>query len=235
MKKLYSLVMTGLLLPATVFAAGGDDPLLTKVMVDQLENRESDEGTETVLDAQLWVGYDLNKFWLKTEVEQFEGETEEVEVQALYSRAIAPYWDLQTGLRRDTYPEAELERNWLVLGFEGLAPYFFEVDAAVYIGENGRSAARLEAEYELMFTQRLVLSPEIEINLSGKDDPALGIGTGLTDVEAGLRLRYEIKREFAPYIGVNWTSKYGKTADYAKAAGKETSETQFVAGVKFWF
>jgi len=235
MKLVNRLLIIALLLPATTFAAGGDDPLLTKVMVDQLENRKTVEGTETVLDAQLWVGYDLNKFWLKTEVEQFEGDTEEVEVQALYSRAIAPYWDLQTGLRRDTYPESELERNWLVLGFEGLAPYFFEIDASVFIGENGRSAARLEAEYEFMFTQRLVLSPEVEVNLSGKDDPALGLGTGLTDVEAGLRLRYEIKREFAPYIGVNWAGKFGKTADYAKAAGKETSETQFVTGVKFWF
>ncbi len=122
-----------------------------------------------------------------------------------------------------------------MLGFEGLAPYFFEVDASIFIGENGRSAARLEAEYELMFTQRLVLSPEIEINLSGKEDPELGSGTGLTDVEAGLRLRYEIWREFAPYIGVNWTGKFGQTADYAKAAGEETSETQFVAGVRFWF
>ena len=235
MKIVNRLLIIALLLPATTFAAGGDDPLLTKVMVDQLENRETDEGTETVLDAQLWVGYDLNKFWFKTEVEQFEGETEEIEVQALYSRAIAPYWDLQTGIRRDTYPETELERNWLVLGFEGLAPYFFEVDAAVYLGENGRSAARVEAEYEFMFTQRLVLSPEVEINLSGKDDPEIGIGTGLTDIEAGLRLRYEIRREFAPYIGVNWSSKFGQTADYAEAADEEKQKSQLVAGFKFWF
>ena len=204
-------------------------------MIDQVENCNSDEGTETVLDGQLWIGYDLNKLWLKTEVEQFEGETEKSEVQALYSRAIATYWDLQTGLRRDSYAGSELERNWFVLGFEALAPYFFEMDASLFIGENGRSAAGLEAEYELMFTQRLVLSPEVEINLSGKEESKLGIGTGVTDVEAGLRLRYKFWREFAPYIGVNWTKKYGQTADYAKASGENIEATQYVVDVRFWF
>jgi len=225
--------MFSLLLPASVLAAGGDDPLLTKVMVDQFESRDSEGPNPTVLDAQMWIGKDLNKFWLKTEVEQVDGETEEAKVQALYSRAIAPYWDLQTGLRRDYRPEPG--RDWFVLGLEGLAPYFFEIDAAVFIGENGRSAARLEAEYELLFTQRLILSPEIEMNFYGKDDPELGIGSGLADMEAGLRLRYEISREFAPYIGVNWTRKFGRTADFARAAGEETQDTQLVAGLRFWF
>lgn len=233
MKKLYSVILSGLLLPLNLFAAGADDPLLSKVMVEQFEARDSDEGTETVLDGQLWIGYDLNKLWLKTEVEQFEGETEEAELQALYSRAIAPYWDVQVGVRRDLRPEPT--EDWLVFGFQGLAPYFFETNFALFIGEEGRSAARLEMEYEFMFTQRWVLSPEIEINLSGKDEPARGIGDGLTDIELGLRLRYEIRREFAPYIGINWSGKFGKTADYAEAAAEETSKTQLVAGIRFWF
>ena len=235
MKTVTSLLILALMLPATTFAAGADDPLLTKVMVEQLENRDTDEGTETVFDAMLWIGYDINKLWFKTEVEQFEGKTEEIELQALYSRAIDPYWDLQVGVRHDSYPEDELERNWLVLGFEGIAPYFIETDVALFIGEEGRSVARLEAEYEIMFTQRLVLSPEVEITLSGKDDPEIGTGSGLTDIEAGLRLRYEIWREFAPYIGINWTGKFGKTADYAEAAGEEKQKTQLVAGFRFWF
>ncbi|MDH5178287.1 MAG: copper resistance protein B [Gammaproteobacteria bacterium] len=233
MKTFYRNLMLGLLLPLNAFAAGGDDPLLTMVKVDQLETRNSDEGTETVLDGHLWIGYDLHKLWIKTEVEQFEGETEAAELQALYSRAVAPYWDLQIGVRRDIRPEPK--QDWLVVGFEGLAPYFFETDIALFIGEEGRTAARLEMEYEFMFTQRLVLSPEIEINFSGKDEPARGIGDGLTDIEFGLRLRYEIRREFAPYIGINWSGKFGKTADYAKAAAEETSKTQLVAGIRFWF
>lgn len=234
MKIRYDLVMIGLLLPlGPVFAAGGDDPLLTKLMVDQLEKRENDKGDEYVFDGELWIGKDLNKFWLKAKAEQFDGETESSEVQALYSRAVAPYWDLQLGVRRDAQPEPK--RNWAVIGFNGLAPYFFEIDTALFIGEQGRSAARFMAEYEIMFTQRLVLTPEVEFNLYGKDDPQIGIGSGLADMEAGLRLSYAFTREFAPYIGINWSGKFGKTADYARDAGEETAKTQWVAGVRMWF
>jgi len=219
--------------PIISLAAGGDDPLLSKIMIDQLEQRNGDKEDPVVLEAEMWIGKDLNKFWLKSEVEQVEGKTEEAEVQALYSRAITPYWDLQTGWRRDYKPEPQ--QDWFVLGVDGLAPYFFEVGASLFIGEDNRSAFRFEAEYEIMLTQRLVLSPEIELNFYGKDDKEHAIGSGLADSEIGLRLRYEFWREFAPYIGITREAKHGRTADMAIAKGEETEETQAVAGFRFWF
>ena len=221
------------LLPALTQAAGNDDPILAKVMINQLEIRSTDGPDPRVLEAQAWIGRDLNKLWLKADVEHVDGKTEEAEVQALYSRAVAPYWDLQVGWRHDIRPKPD--RDWLAIGLEGLAPYWFEIDAAAFIGESGQVGARLEAEYEWMFTQRWVLSPEMKIDLHTKNDEATGTGSGLSDLELGLRLRYEIRREFAPYIGVNWTRKFGNTADFARAEGEDTNDVQFVAGVRAWF
>ncbi len=221
------------MLATQAIAGAKDDPLLTKVMVDQLEVREADDDNPAVLEGQVWVGKDLNKLWLKVELEHVDNETEEAELQALYSKALSTYWDFQVGMRHDFEPSPT--RSWGVIGIQGLAPYFFEVDAALFVGESGRTALRLEAEYELLFTQRLILTPEIEVNLYGKDDEATGVGSGLSDVELGLRLRYEIRREFAPYIGVNWTRKYGNSADFSRAAGDKVSDTQFVLGVRMWF
>ena len=221
-----------LALSGTAFAAGEDDPLLFKVMIDQLEWRDTN-GDPLVWDADAWVGKDLNKLWVKTEGEHTDGETEEAEVQLLYSRAVAPYWDLQAGWRHDVKPEPT--RDWFAIGFKGLAPYWFEVDAALFAGGNGQLAARLDAEYELMLTQRWVLTPEIELDLHGKDDRETGVGSGLSDMELGLRLRYEVRREFAPYIGVNWEKKFGKSADFAEEEGEATDDVQFVAGVRVWF
>ncbi len=214
-------------------AAGKDDPVLTKIMIDQLEVRATDGPDPYVLEAQAWIGQDLNKLWLKADVEYVDGRTEEAEVQAVYSRAVAPYWDLQIGWRHDIRPTPD--RDWLVIGFEGLAPYWFEIDVAAFLGENGQVGARLEAEYEVMFTQRWVLSPELKLNLHTENDEATGTGSGLSDVELGLRLRYELRREFAPYIGVNWTRKFGNTADFAREEGEDTDDIQFVAGVRAWF
>jgi len=233
MKKLL-VTLVFLLVSANVMAGGrGDDPLLMKVMIGQFEKRSTDGPDPLVIEAQGWIGKDLHKFWVKAEIEQVDGKTEENELQFLYSKAIDTYWDLQVGLRHDDRPSPD--RDWLAIGVQGVAPYFFEVDAAFFIGENGQTAARLEAEYEAMITQKLVLSPEIELNFHGKNDEAVGVGSGLSDVELGLRLRYEIKREFAPYIGLNWTKKYGNTADYARAEGEDTSDTQFVVGFRAWF
>jgi copper resistance protein B len=221
----------GLSLP--LFAGGKDDPLVYKVMIEQLETRITDGPNPLVLEADAWVGYDLNKFWFKTDVERVDGETEEAEVQLLYSRAIAPFWDFQAGWRRDIKPKPD--RDYLALAFKGLAPYLFEVDAGLFIGESGRVNARLDAEYEYMFTQKWVLSPELTMNLYSKDDEARGIGSGLSDMSLGLRLRYEIRREFAPYVGVNWSKQFGDTADFAEAEDEETSDTQIVAGIRAWF
>jgi len=140
---------------------------------------------------------------------------------------------VQFGLRQDFQPSPS--RSWVVFGFQGLAPYFFEVDTALFIGESGRTALRLEAEYELLFTQRLILTPEVEINFYGQNDRDLGLGSGLSDLEAGLRLRYEVRREFAPYIGVNWNKSFGNTADFARDEGEDTDDFQWVIGLRAWF
>jgi copper resistance protein B len=233
MKKIFEvLAMSSLIMP--VFADMGDDPILGKVMIDQLEIRSTEGDDPVVLEADAWIGKDLHKAWFKADVERVDGETEQAEVQARYSRAVAPYWDFQLGWRHDLEPDEET-RDWAVLGLRGLAPYFFDIDAALYVGENGRTQLSFDTEYEMMLTQRWVLSPELQVNLYGKSDPVLGQGSGLSDLELGLRLRYEIKREFAPYIGVNLESKFGGTADFAKDEGEDSSDVQFVAGIRAWF
>ncbi len=233
MKKLF-ITLVCLLTSANSLAGGrSDDPLLGKLMIGQFEVREADGSDPVVLEAQGWLGRDLHKFWVKADVERVGSETEEAELQLLYSRAVAPYWDLQVGWRHDDRPKPN--RDWLALGLQGLSPYYFEIDAAAFIGEDSRTALRLEAEYEILFTQKLILTPEVELNLFGKDDPELGIGSGLANAQAGLRLRYEFRREFAPYIGINWTKLFNGTADSAREEGEETSDTQFVAGIRAWF
>ena len=207
------------------------DVLLTKVTFDQLEVRENDGGA---VKADLWFGDDRDKLWLKTEWERSEGETEKAELQALYSRAVSPYWDLQMGVRHDFETESD-SRNWGVIGFNGLAPYFFEVDSALFVGEDGDAALRLEAEYELLFTQQWILSPEIEADFFGQNDRESGTGSGLSDVELGLRLRYEFTPQFAPYIGVHYEKKFGNAADFARDEGEHTSVTSWVVGLHAWF
>ncbi|MEH6472766.1 MAG: copper resistance protein B [Halopseudomonas sp.] len=233
MKINIALATTALLLPPLALAAGEDDPLLYKVIVDQLEYRDADGPNPMAWAIDGWIGKDLNKLWIKTEGERINGVTEELEVQTLYSKAVAPFWDLQAGWRHESLPAPD--RDWAVVGVQGLAPYLFEVNAALFVGKSGRTAARFEAEYEFMLTQRWVLSPEIELNLLGKSDPERGLGSGLTDTELGLRLRYEIRREFAPYIGINWSKLYSDTADYAREEGEKTEGGQFVVGVRAWF
>lgn len=233
MKNIIALLFF-LIIPSLAFSGGmDDDPLLTMLVVDQLEIRNNDGRDPLVWDAEGWIGKDLHKLWIKTEGEYVDSRVEEVELQALYSRAVAPFWDIQLGWRRNIRPTPN--RDWLAFGVKGLAPYFFDIDAALFVGDAGRTSARLQVEYEIMLTQRLVLVPEIELNLYGKDDPATGIGSGLSNIEAGLRLCYEIRREFAPYIGLNWTKLYGDTADFARAEEVDTDDIQFVFGVRAWF
>jgi len=232
--KIIAALLFFLIVPGLAFSGGmNDDPLLTMLVVDQLEIRDIEGSDPLVWDAESWIGKDLHKLWIKTEGEYLSSRVEEVELQVLYSRAVAPFWDLQLGWRRNIRPTPN--RDWLAFGIKGLAPYFFDIDAALFVGDAGRTAARLQVEYEIMLTQRLILVPDIELNLYGKDDPATGIGSGLSNIEAGLRLRYEIRREFAPYIGLNWTKFYGDTADFARAEGGDTDDIQFVFGVRSWF
>lgn len=227
------MILGIVLLPASARADADDDPILTKLMLNQLETRGSGRDSVEAWDAEAWIGRDLTKLWIKSDGEHAFGRTEDAELQFLYSKAVSTYWDFQTGIRHDFEPSPN--RSWFAIGFKGLAPYFFEIDTALFVGESGRTALRVEAEYELLLTQRLVLTPEIEMNVYGKDDPDAGIGSGLSDIEAGLRLRYEIRREFAPYIGVNWSRVFGNTADIARTAGERTSDTQFTVGLRAWF
>ncbi len=221
------------LLPASAHADAEDDPVLLKLMLNQLETRGSGSDRVDSWEAEAWIGKDLTKLWIKSDGERASGRTEDAELQFLYSKAVSTYWDFQIGIRQDFKPSPD--RSWFAIGFNGLAPYFFHIDTALFIGESGRTALRFEAEYELLLTQRLILTPEIEMNLYGKNDPAVLIGSGLSDVEAGLRLRYEIRREFAPYIGVNWSRLFGNTAEFARAAGESASDTQFAIGLRAWF
>ena len=219
--------------PGEALAAAPDDPLLTLVILDELEYRDADGSGLQTWNAQGWLGKDLQKLWVKTEGERSGGSTEDAELQFLYSKSVARYWEFQTGIRQDFKPSPS--RTWAAIGFQGLAPYFFEIDTAFFIGESGRTALRLEAEYDLLLTQRLILTPDIEVNFYGQDDPDIGIGSGLSNLEAGLRLRYEIRREFAPYIGVNWSRLFGDTADFAAAAGADSSDLQLTIGLRAWF
>ena len=192
------------------------------------------EGVDGYLwDVQGYYGGDTDKFWFKSEGEGAFGEqVESAEIQGLWSHAIGPWWDLQAGVRQDLTGPG---RTHAVIGVQGLAPYTFEVDAAAFLSNKGDLTASIEAELDQRITQRLLLQPRAEVSLSAQDIPELGIGAGLDSVELGLRLRYEIAREFAPYIGVEQEWKVGQSADYARLAGEDPSVTNYVVGVRFWF
>lgn len=211
------------------------DVRTTAVIVDRLEAGFGD-GDETYLwDVQGWSGGDINRFWWKAEGEgAFGDKPEEAELQALYSRAVSPFWDVQVGVRQDFRADGE-DTTHLVLGLQGLAPYWWEVDAAAFLSTEGDLTARVEAEYDQRITQRWILQPRIEVEASAGDVPELEIGSGLSSIEAGLRLRYEFKKEFAPYVGVEWSRALGDTADYVEARGGEVEDTRFVVGLKAWF
>lgn len=210
-----------------------DDPLLAMVLVDKAEYRKTSGHDHFAWEADAWLGHDINKAWLKTEGENSEDRTEEAELQLLYSRALTTNWDVQFGWRHDFRPKPR--RDWLAAGFRGLAPYHFDIDIAAFIGKDGRTSIRADADYEILFTQRLILVPEIELDWFGKDDPERVIGSGLSTLELGLRLRYEIRREFGPYLGINWWTKLGDTKEIARAVGDETEDFEIVLGLRLWF
>lgn len=203
---------------------------------DRFEIRQQRDDEEVLLwDIDAWYGGAINRLWLKSEAEySFDHNAfEELEVQALYSRAISPFFNLQTGIRHDFEPDAG--RTHAVLGIQGEAPYWFEIDAALFLSDEGELTGAVETEYELRLTQRLLLQPRAELTWSAEAIPELGIGSGLGTIETGLRLRYEIRRQFAPYIGVEWGRQLGETGDFARAAGGRTDSTALVAGLRVWF
>jgi copper resistance protein B len=202
------------------------------VLLDQLEWQDTEGGAQN-WDARGWIGTDLDRVWLRTEGEREDGRTDSAFAEALYGRAISRWWDMVIGVRNDFRPDPS--RTWGAIGVQGLAPYKFDIEATAYIGQSGHTHARFEAEYDLLLSNRLILQPQIEAELYGENDPQRGIGSGLSTVEFGLRLRFEVRREFAPYLGVVWSRKFGGTADFARAEGERVEDTRLVAGIRFWF
>ncbi len=210
-----------------------DSAINSFLLLDQLEYQDADEGSTLAWDASGWIGGDINRLWIRSEGERTNGVTEDAELQLLYGRSVSPWWDVVAGVRQDFKPESP--QTWAAFGVQGMALYDFEAEATAFIGENGQTAARLEGDYDILLTNRLILQPTAEANFYGKNDPERGVGSGLANTEVGLRLRYEIVRQFAPYIGVTWNRSYGKTADFIRDEGGDVDEARFVAGIRMWF
>ena len=203
------------------------------VLFDQLEWQTGGGSDAFSWDTKGWVGQDRNRFWFRTEGDRADGRTEQAQVNLLYGRAIARWWDVTAGVRLDTLPDTP--RSALALGVQGLAPYWFEVEASAYIEPSGRTHVRFETEYDLLITNRLVLQPLVEFEVYGRADRERLIDAGLSAGELGLRLRYEFRREFAPYVGVVWTRKFFGTADLAREAGNDVAGTRLAVGLRTWF
>ncbi len=205
------------------------------LQADRFEYQPNEGSGLLLWEGQGWVGGDYNRFWMKTEG-GYLGETggfEEAELQALYSRPVSAYFDFQAGVRQDMQPGAQ--RTFGVIGVQGLAPYWFEIDTALFISHDGDVSARFETEYDLRFTQRLILQPRAELNLVFQEVEEIGIGSGLSTAELGARLRYEFKREFAPYVGVSWVRAAGATADFVRRDGGSPGSLSVAVGLRLWF
>jgi copper resistance protein B len=216
-----------------------DRPITGYLLVDQLEYQRNPGAGTLRWEAQGWVGGDYNRLWVKTEGDQgLLGDTGgEAEGQLLYSRLISPFFYFQIGGRyqRVSSNGSDHSRGFGVIGVEGLAPYWFSIEPALFISQDGDVSARLEAEYDLLLTQRLIAQPRLEVNVAAQEVKKFGVGEGFNDVELGLRLRYEIRRQFAPYIGVSWTRLLGESAALARREGSPVDTVAFVVGVRLWY
>jgi len=215
-----------------------DEFVVGKLISDQLEYRSNDGANALRWDIQGWRGTDYEKLWVKFEGEdEISSDSGDLELQMLYSRSVSPFWDFQIGGSYDRIygTTASDDRFSAVVGFQGLAPYWFELEPALFLSEDGDVSARLTGTYDLLFSQRLILQPRFEVNVAASDVPEFGIGSGLNDIQLGLRLRYEFRREVAPYIGISWQRTYGNTADLVLAEGGEIDNLAVVAGFRVWF
>ena len=208
-----------------------DDMPIFHLLLEEFEYRAGGDGAFH-WDGQAWYGNDTHRLWLKSEGEISDGHFGHGQHEILYDRPISTFFDLQAGLRADI--DDAPERGWFALGVQGLAPYFFDFSATAYAGSDGRFAANAEASFDLLLSQRLILQPKAEIDIYTKNDPARGIGSGISGFETGLRLRYEITRKFAPYIGLNYGRSYGATKRFAVANGEDPNTLRFVIGVHAW-
>ena len=202
-------------------------------LLDRFETWDEDDAWPVAWEGSGWIGTDLDRAWVRSEGEAVDGTVESANVELFYGRAIARWWDAVVGVRHDFGDGPS--RTFAAVGVMGLAPYMFEVEATAYLGESGQTGLGLEAEYETLFTNRLILQSVIEAEAWSKDDPARGTGSGLGKVEAGLRLRYEFTRRFAPYVGIVRERLFGRTADFREARGGEVDDTRFVIGLRTWF
>lgn len=202
------------------------------VLFDQLEWQTGDGLGGFSWDTRGWVGQDRNRLWFRAEGERAGGRFDQAQTNLLYGRAISRWWEVTAGVRLDTLPDSP--RTALAVGVQGLAPYWFEVEASAYVETSGRTHVRVETVYDLLLTNRLVLQPLIEFEIYGRGDPERRIGTGLSTGELGLRLRYQFRREFAPYVGVVWSRRFFGTGDLAETAGERTSSARLAVGVRLW-
>jgi copper resistance protein B len=203
-------------------------------ILDQFEGRTDGRTPDFRWSGEGWLGTDYDKFWAKTEgFRRRDGTVDDGKHEFLYSRAISTYFDLQGGLRSDI--DSHRNRNWAAFGFEGLAPLFFHVEGTGYASDQGHLAGHFEGSYDLLLTNRLILQPELEVNFYSKSDRARLIGAGISDIDTGLRIRYEFERKFAPYVGVAYEGKFGQTASFARRAGESTSSVRFLFGIRSWF
>jgi copper resistance protein B len=203
------------------------------VLFDQLEWQGRSGGNGVNVDSRGWLGRDRHRLWFRAEGDGSRDRVDEAQAHVLYGRQVSRWWDVVAGVRQDFRPGPA--QTWAAVGIQGLAPFWFDIEATAYVGASGRTHARVEIEYELLLTNRLVVQPLFEAELVGKSDPERGIGTGLSTTDLGFRLRYELKREVAPYAGVTWSNKWGETADFAAAAGERTGGPRFVTGLRVWF
>lgn len=222
---------------AAVYSAPGghqvhDSGVNSMLLVNQLEWQGGD-GNAQSWDIKGWVGGDIDRLWLRSEGERSAGRTESAEAQALWGHAISPWWDLVGGVRQDFKPGDS--QTWAAFGLQGMALYNFEAEATLFVGESGHTAARLEGDYDILLTNRLILQPTAELNFYAQNDPQRGVGSGLAQSELGLRLRYEVRREFAPYVGGSWNRAYGQTAQYARDEDEDINQLRWVVGVRLWF
>ncbi|MBA3666627.1 MAG: copper resistance protein B [Sphingomonas sp.] len=206
----------------------------TQIMfnIAEVQFRKGRDGFEW--DGEGWYGGDINRLWVKSEGDGAFGRSiDRAEVQALYSRAVGPYFNLQGGLRYDFKPNPS--RVYATVGFEGLAPSFFDVEGALFLSNKGELLARAEGYYDQRITQRLILQPRAELNFAAQDTRETLTGSGLSDAEVGLRLRYDIRREFAPYVGVQYRRAFGDTRRYLREAGEDANDWSLLTGIRGWF
>lgn len=213
--------------------AATDDAVNYLVLFDRFEWLKASGTIGIGWDNKSWIGKDTNRLWLRTEGHSEDGTVSDATAHVLFGHSFARWWDVVAGVRQDVRPGSP--QTWAAIGVQGLAPYWFEIEATGYVGASGRTHARVEVEYELLVTNRLVLQPLVEIDAYGKSDPERRVGAGLSTAGAGLRLRYEFRRELAPYVGFTWEQKLGQTGDFSKEDGENVRSLKFATGVRWWF